>query len=118
ARVSKSLGSALRTRRVLRFALMSLDDVNQIVLTAHISFTEWWCLGIVAVFGFQVRLRVITRFTATLRMHRGFEPQTILCLVDIEVTALIQVMLALGVTQTDPPFVACGIYRFSSRPRQ
>src|SRR5437764_4436510 len=97
---------------------MSLDDVNQIVLTARISFAEWWRLGIVAVFGSQVRLRVITRFTATLWMHRGFETQAILRLVDIEGTALIQVMLALSGTQTDPPFVARGIYRFSSRPRQ
>src|SRR5438552_2393216 len=118
ARCACYLRRPLRTRLVLRFALMSLDDVNQIVLTARISFAEWWRLGIVAVFGSQVRLRVITRFTATLWMHRGFETQAILRLVDIEVTALIQVMLALSVTQTDPPFVARGIYRFSSRPRQ
>src|SRR5947208_7698361 len=104
ARVSTAppLRSALRTRLILRLVLIRLDVV-QIVLTARVSFAEWWRLGIAAVFGFQVHLRVITRFTATLRMHRGFETQTILRLVHIEVAALVQVMLALSITQTDPP---------------
>ena len=94
---------------------MSLHDVNQIVLTTRISFAERWRLGLLTVFALQVCLRVIACFTATFWMHRGFETQTILCLVHIEIAALVQVMLALGVTQTDPPFVACGIYRLDRK---